>query len=706
MTAGRRGISFPPGGSDRNGKEGQEMGLSEIVQVQIGEVENSYVYEVSVKEACLGNITIVLSKTRKPEASSVIEGISQWYNSGGTVTVEKEKLKDLTDLYICLRDENTQVTGAAVKVYYEALSLKKWYLTGNRELVFLPDRGKSAYEFSDRIRLYYTTVCGYEACHDLKLPDSRIGLEQLDLWEESASFTFQLGYCGKDEGAEIIGACSPLITAYIAPPEISGIVTEEGTIVLSGDFDNSVPVFVRIYSGDQLLLETQIKDNKLDISGLNADEEEGITLKACYRTEQGSSFYSRKMEAVLKKPVIKSCCFQNGSGIVTMEEPGCYAIGFGQEKQTGWGRQFQIPEETREFEVRYVKGNAWGPPAAGVLSERAVYAFQTETGNFYFACDRPDGCSLTQDITTALSCAVKQGYEGTCFCLEADGEKAVFTMKKEIFSAQPEAVHMDYRNLVRQAADQGEALEEIREAVLEKLPMREEDFLFYYYDYCPGNGYTGIFEGMSLATEYTVYQNIPDAGGSRADLSGFTGTGTACYQVIKRNGKLTIEPFAGEMNFTVAPPEAMTGDNRLCGGAGVADMLYTGFCAEYMRLVYPVQFTERSAVGNLCYDRNICLLSSAGMSCLITATENMRKGGLPVNGVSYNYFRGRAVVVPKICVSVCGSLQWVSLGTRLLDVQRSMGLEKCSLYRRIRGERLCVRQKDGQMPLLAGDCIE
>lgn len=231
------------------------MGGSEITKVQIEEEENNYIYEVDVEGVCLGKITVVLSKTRDPEASSVIEGASEWYNSGGTVTVEKEKLKAVTDLYLYLRDEDTQVTGTAVKVYYEALCLKKWYLTENRELALLPDRGKSAYEFSDRLRLYYTTQYGYETCYDLKLPDTRIGLEQL-------------------------------------------------------------------------LMEKQLVDNKLDISGLNADEEEGVTLQACYKTQQGRSLYGRKIEAVLKKPVIKSCCFQNGSGVITMEEPGNYVISF------------------------------------------------------------------------------------------------------------------------------------------------------------------------------------------------------------------------------------------------------------------------------------------------------------------------------------------------------------------------------------------
>lgn len=301
---------------------------SEITKVQIEEEENNYIYEVDVEGVCLGKITVVLSKTRDPEASSVIEGASEWYNSGGTVTVEKEKLKAVTDLYLYLRDEDTQVTGTAVKVYYEALCLKKWYLMENRELALLPDRGKSAYEFSDRLRLYYTTQYGYETCYDLKLPDTRIGLEQLDLWEESSSFTFQLGYCSKDEGAEIIGACCPLVTVYIAPPEISGTVTEEDTVVLSGDFEKSAPVFVKIFGGEQLLMEKQLVDNKLDISGLNADEEEGVTLQACYKTQQGRSLYGRKIEAVLKKPVIKSCCFQNGSGVITMEEPGNYVISF------------------------------------------------------------------------------------------------------------------------------------------------------------------------------------------------------------------------------------------------------------------------------------------------------------------------------------------------------------------------------------------
>ena len=125
-----------------------------------------------------------------------------------------------------------------------------------------------------------------------------------------------------------------------------------------------------------------------------------------------------------------------------------------------------------------------------------------------------------------------------------------------------------------------------------------------------------------------------------------------------------------------------------------------------MRLVYPTQFTDRNSTGNLCYDRNICLLSCNNWESLLKATENMRKGGLGVDGCAYHYFRGRAVVIPQICISVSGNVLWVSLGTRLMDVQKSVGLKECSLFRMVKGEKTPVKYLDVKMPLVAGDCIE
>lgn len=705
------------------------MSLSEINLVQITEKEDSFLYEVNTKEGCMGNILIVLSTVRNTESASVIEGTSEWNNSSGTFTVKKEKLKEVSDLYVYLKDQNSQITGTPVKVYYEALSFKGWYITKNLELVFLPDRKKTAYEFSKRLVLFYQDAEGYEKYFYQDLPNVRVRLEQLDLWEDSPDFTFQLGYYMEDEEAEIYGAYCPPVSVYIAPPQIQKTAVSGSEITLSGNFFDTVPLWVKIYSGGQLLKETAVENGKVDISDLHTDEEKGLSLIPFYQTELGRSLYGSEAEVILRSPVVESCSICDGNGIIRMERFGVYAVSYPKkearhsslseadggcpaqsetENQVITGRQFQVPETTSEIQIGYLSGNAAGPTVNFSVKERAVYSFSQGREIFYLACDRPDGCGLNADMETELGVKPAEGiaYTGTYFQLGSTGEKTTLVMKKEIFTAEPEPVHEDYNKLMRQIAAQKELFAAVRGAVSEHLPMRAGEILFYYYDHCPESGYVGIYEGMNLMTEYTVYQNIPDARQSNVDLNGFVGTGTAGYQVIGRDGNLKIEPFAGEMNFVVAPPKNMGSDNKLCGGAGIADLLYEGFSAKYMRLVYPSQFTDRSSTGNLCYDRNICLLSSGSWESLSEATEHMRTGGLGVDGCAYHYFRGRAVVIPRICVNVCGTVLWVSLGTRLSDVQKSMGFKECRLFRMVNGEKLPVRCQNTQMPLVAGDCVE
>lgn len=688
------------------------MSLSEIKEIQMSEDGDNYVYEVYTEEACLGCVTIVLSKTRTAEQSTMINADSEWNVSSGRVMVGKTKLKNITDLYIYLRDTSTENVGTAVRVYSEPLELLQCYLTADGEMVLLPKRGESAYEFSKRLVLSYTDEYRYDRYFFIDLPNGRVGLEQLGLWKDTKLFTFQLAYYMEDEGAGVYGAPCQMTTIYIAPPNVLKTSYEEGKLTLSGDFSDGRNVKARFYQEGQLLKEVMLEgddfsDKTLDISDAYADSGKNGYVEVCFFADRGDSFYVRA-EVVLKEANMKSCHFEGDTVRITLEEQGVYEISGVGTEQIVCGSSFEVPYTVETVNVRRRSGFAYGPAASFEIKETAVYPFKSEQGVFYIACDRPDSISLTEDIQVVIDSSMEavSPYTGTYFELQAQDDKTLLTVKNEIFTADSYDVRKDYKALLGHCAAQVKLYEEVKKAVKEKIPIRAEDMLFYWYDYCPEEGSVSIFEGMGISTEYTVYQNIPDARQSNADLCGFVGTGTAVYDVVKRDGKLKIEPFAGDMNFVVSPPLDVGNDNKLCGGAGVADLLYTGFAAAYMKLVYPTQFTDRKSVGNLCYDRNICLLSSDNPCIMESAAENMRKGMIVTEGVSYNYFRGRAVVVPKIRIVACGSVLEVSLGSRLCDVEKSMGLSGSTLYRIVGGQKLPVLRQDDQIPLLAGDCIE
>lgn len=696
------------------------MGLPEIEQIDMTEENGFFVYTVNTREECNDKVEIVLSSKRSTDSASVIEAESYWSITSGTVAVKKEKLNGVSNLFLYLKNKKTNVTGTVIRVYDKAFSLKKWYLTESMELAFLPDRLNKDFETSKGMILSYQETEGKQRDCMVDLPNARIRLETLGLCENSRQVTVSLGYYRKEEGATVYGACCAPVSISIAPPKITKTIVSGKKVTLSGDFQKNVPLLVELYSGEQFLKEvdlngTAIDTRELELSQLYVNKEIPLYLRACYQTESGRSLYSEKTEVVLHSPVMELCGICGESWGISMQQSSIYKISYKSENETMEsevvsGKTFKISKTVSEFDINYINGNAEGPVVKCPLKERAVYVLENSgikgAEPFYLASDRPDDCKMDKDITVELEQYIESTKDGRFFQLQKTEKGTNLTIKKEIFTAGMDEVHSDYSSLLKQVSAERKNFLSVRGAVLEHLPMRAEEMLFYYYDYCPESGYVGIYEGMTLMTEYTVYQNIPDAGQSSRDLSGFVGTGTAGYPVIERNGKIQIEPFTEKMKFEVAAPRDISSDNKLCGGAGLADLLYKGFSAKYMRLVYPAQFTERTSVGSLCYDRNICLLSADNWTCLENATNNMRVGDLAVHDCAYHYFRGRTVVIPQISIYVCGSVIRVSLGTTLADIQKTMGLKECRLTRMVNGKKLPVKYSDERMPLVAGDSIE
>ena len=128
----------------------------------------------------------------------------------------------------------------------------------------------------------------------------------------------------------------------------------------------------------------------------------------------------------------------------------------------------------------------------------------------------------------------------------------------------------------------------------------------------------------------------------------------------------------------------------------------------FRSLVYPAVFARRNSVGNLDYSRNICLITADSLKLLEDATVNLRRGALSLSDVSYHYFRGRSVIVPRIGILINGKLEWVSLGTTLGDVKKSLGMstETPVLKRRRQGGIYPVYGADDQIPLFQGDCVD
>jgi len=690
-------------------KGGCAMALPAITDVQISEDGELYIYEVFVEKPTPEPVVLLLTEQRDTGADPIAGSTCEWFNTSGLLKIKKDSLSKVTDLYIYLKSQSSKAAGIPVRVYYEALTLRQWRI-GDGRLFLLPAWGRCAYDYSRKLALYFTDPYGVKKCLQKELPDISVYFEQLNAGEETAEIKLQAAYIMEDEGAKICGAPCPEFTVYKTPPKITTLAVTGQNLVFTGKFEENVPVCIQIFQ-EGLIKEIELADGKADISDLGADPNQPVYVRACYRTDLGSSPYGEKIAVMLREPTVKSCRFAQGKAQLTLGQAGTYLAKYQDgDKETAIkiaGDSLEVPQATKQITLCHTARLSQGPEKTFDVCERSIYALQREKETFYAVCSRPDGWNFDADLVLGLGTALKEAeaYGGTCFNLTAVEGKTEFTIKKEAFQKDCMEVRVDYE-LLLQKVEQTALLDEIRLAILENMPMRAADMLYYYYRCSFESGRIGIYEGMGLLTEYTVYQNIPGAKQSYRDLSGFVGTGTARYQIVRRDGRLKVDPFSGSMNFIVNPPAAITSENILCGGAGVADLLYTGFSAPYMELVYPAAFSNRDSEGSVYYDENICLMSAANPQKLKEAADSMRGGGIAVDGVACHYFRGRAVVIPQIMADVFGSMMWVSVGTTLGDIRKSCGMGACSLYRNVAGKQLLVVSDQDDIPLVSGDSIK
>lgn len=694
-------------------------GVKDIKFVSITEDESYVVYEISAKDFCGGNCMPCLSLENNTEESKRLAATGEWFGASGKLTVEKSLIPHGRELYLYLFDKDSGMSSTIVKVYTEKAQLEKWMVTEEGYLVFRMNRDSTLFSMSSQLILMYTDRYGIQKTCRMDLPEMRIGLDKLDIFPEDLQFSFTLGYMMEDGSSKIYGAPTSLETIYPAPPVIQSLNCSGKTlsVVLEQKPDQALVTGELREDGTSVKC-CDLTGNEMDVSDVVWNPDASYTLTLWYRNEKGRSLKSNPVAVATKMPELVSCTFENDRTKIILADESVYLINYGGKSEYVKGNVCYVPVSTKELTACQKKGLATGPEMKVEVKQSAYYPLRASDGRVYhFYGERPDEAKTDQDISAVVAKEMEglKGHEGTCFVVkpEENGE-VILTIKKERYTLSADDVRTDYTSMVESLAREEipqveDLLSAVRQAVQEKMPMDSEDAPFFYYDYAPWDGYTGICEGMCLQTEYAVYQNVPeeeDAFQFAKGLSGFSGSGTARYLVVKRDGKLTVDPFAGSMNVDVPAPEPMAGDNKLQGGAGISDLLFKDFSNPFVRLVYPVMFSKRTDVGNLVYADNICLITASQTKYLLDATANMRRRKTYVVNASYHYFRGRSVIIPQIRIEVNGHREWVSLGTRLGDVLTQYDAKEALLYRRRNGKLYPVISPADEMILLIGDKIE
>lgn len=694
-------------------------GVKDIKCVSITEDELHVVYEISAKDLCGGDCIPCLSLENSTEESKRLTATSEWIGAFGKLIVEKSLIPHGRELYLYIFDKDSGMSSTVVKVYAEKAQLEKWMITEEGYLVLRMNRNSTLFSMSSQLILMYTDRYKAQKTCRMNLPEMRVGLDELDILPEDLQFSFTLEYLLEDGTAKIYGAPTSLETIYPARPIIQSVNCSEKVLsVVLEKAPDSAFVTGELKEDGTSVKCCDLTDNKMDVSDIVWNPEAFYTLVLWYRNEKGISLKSNPVTVITRMPELAFCTFENDMAKIRLAEKAVYQISHDGKSEYVKGNVCSVPATTKGMTVCLKKGLATGPEIKVEIKQSAYYPLQAKDGRvYYFYGERPDETKTDQDISTVITKKMEglKGYEGTCFVVkpEESGEIKV-TIKKERYTLSADDVRTDYTSMIESLAKENisqveDLLFVVRQTVQEKMPMDSEDAPFFCYDYAPWDGYTGICEGMCLQTEYSVYQNVPeeeDASQFAKGLSGFSGSGTARYLVIKRNGKLTVDPFVGSMNFDVPAPATMVGDNKLQGGAGISDLLFKNFSNPLVRLVYPVTFSERTGTGNLVYADNICLITASQTKYLLDATANMRRRKTYVVNACYHYFRGRSVIIPQIRIEVNGNKEWVSLGTRLGDILTQYDAEKALLYRRKNRKLYPVISPVDEMILLIGDKIE
>lgn len=694
-------------------------GVKDIKCVSITEDELYVVYEISAKDLCGGNCMLCLSMENNTEESKRLTATSEWLGAFGKLTVEKSLLPHGRELYLYIFDKDSGMSSTIIKVYAEKAQLEKWMITEEGYLVLRMNRNSTLFSMSSQLILMYTDRYKTQKTCRMTLPEMRVGLDELDLLPEDTQFSFTAEYMMEDGAAKIYGAPTPIESIYPAPPVIQSVSCNEQVLsVVLLKKPDSASVTGELQEDGTTVKCCGLTDNKMDVSDIVWNPEASYTLRLWYANEKGMSLKSKPITVTTQLPEMVLCTFEEGKAKIVLAEKAVYLISHDAQSEYIKGNECSVPATTKEITACLKKGLATGPEKKIEVKQPAYYPLQAKDKRIYhFYGERPDEVIADQDISEVMEKKQEglKGYEGTCFVLKADESGEVtLTIKKERYTLSADDVRTDYTSMIESVAKEElsrteELLSSIRKAVLTKMPMNAEDAPFFCYDYAPWDGYTGIREGMCLQTEYAVYQNVPeeeDDSQFAKGLSGFAGSGMARYLVVKKNGNLTVDPFAGSMSFEVSAPATMMGDNKLQGGAGILDMLFKNFSNPLVRLVYPTTFSERTGTGNLVYADNICLITAPQTKYLLDATANMRRRKTYVANACYHYFRGRSVIIPQIRIEVNGTKEWVSLGTRLSDVLAQYDAGTATLYRRKVGKIYPVISPAKEMILLIGDKIE
>jgi len=256
------------------------------------------------------------------------------------------------------------------------------------------------------------------------------------------------------------------------------------------------------------------------------------------------------------------------------------------------------------------------------------------------------------------------------YTLTIGASSAAWTFTTDPFRAALAAEYVTFLTTIEGLTATPLAIRTVQEAISRAMPQTFAETLYYAYAFAPDGGTIDLMPGTVLRAEYENYQFLGSGVQNASYLDGYVGSAVAEYDVgsfVGGGAWLTgFDAFLSQIvaaRGTTVPTPALSGDLRQQGGGGLIDTGYIEFQRPFCRLVYPRTFLAQNATGSPFPAFNAVLLAARTLTTMIAATDNVRRGLAPGNGVSSLYFRGRTTMTASIRVAVDGAIRTVSIGT-------------------------------------------
>ena len=727
----------------------QANSVQDIERVQFSLEDGMYVYEAFTLEPFYGgNPAIVLSKSRNQlDTASYVAQSSDWVGNSGKCRCEIEKLSSVNYLYIFLFDSG-KIASPAVRVFTKPPKLLGFQLAGNDLLHLRLDTSSRDHTYAEELKVTNNTT---KNAVTLTLPNCSVPLQQLGIWDDTGKTSISLAYSSKSDGAKVI--CLPIDSVMLSFFGLEITSTAVNGTSLTCTCKNQYPagtkLLAEILRGDRVIakIESTLTIShdagsfEMDLRNLPLDNSELCFMRTRVKDSYGLSLPGNEVPVILATPVlIEKNAIEDGSELV-LDKASRYEVYKGETLlKTVQGDRVIIESDKGSVTIRRSEENSRGP-ALFVDAKCFRYAMFTHRQHNFYMYSYGKAQAPTSDIKVDVDPGLSEYTGKNIFSIKAEGAKRTLEIKHTIIDKlidSPISVYDEYEDMLKTACKNDPVkVDMLTRAVMDNTPLRAVDSPAFLYRWRVDKGSADLTPGMALCVEYATYQNLPEKNrieifdevtgnviamqddadnAAISDLNGYVSSGMAQYQVIKRNGNVSFEPFvqAFGTKYRIPSPGTLGPEAKVTGGAGIADFLFPGLAAPFLRLIYPTERTTRVSQGEQRFFNNINVAAATTLAGIEEAASALRQQRLPsdkyLNEIAYASMRGRPTLVIKIAVSVCGTVQWVSLGTTVGDIMATLGIQQDRDIKMARASNHGVIPVFGtnlhELLLVSGDCLE